>query len=161
MKMKVLVFEPKKCIGCRLCEQICTMSHFEVTNPEKALIRVIRDHNKQLDLAIYCHSCSNAPCITACKFEALSKNHKTNAIEVNKDNCVGCRSCIEQCPFAVPAMHPDEDYILICDLCGGDPECVKICPEQAIQYLNVEQADNITKSQFVNEMGNKLSQEED
>lgn len=43
MNRKVLVFEPKKCIGCRLCEQVCVMNHFKVTNPAKSRIRIIRD----------------------------------------------------------------------------------------------------------------------
>jgi len=46
MNQKVLVFEPKKCIGCRLCEQICTLTHFKVTNPKKSRIRIIRDTKK-------------------------------------------------------------------------------------------------------------------
>ncbi len=57
MKQKVLVFEPKKCIGCRLCELICSMTHFKVTNPTKSRIRIIRDDEMQLDRAIYCHFC--------------------------------------------------------------------------------------------------------
>jgi Fe-S-cluster-containing hydrogenase component 2 len=32
-------------------------------------------------------------------------------------------------------MHPEEKYVLICDLCGGDPKCVRHCPEKAVQYL--------------------------
>ncbi|MFO7933160.1 MAG: TRCF domain-containing protein [Bacteroidales bacterium] len=48
MKKKVLVFEPKKCIGCRLCEQFCTMTHYGITNPSKSRIRIIRNHKKQM-----------------------------------------------------------------------------------------------------------------
>jgi Fe-S-cluster-containing hydrogenase component 2 len=24
-------------------------------------------------------------------------------------------------------MHPSENYAVICDLCGGKPQCVKVC----------------------------------
>ncbi|MFW9950519.1 MAG: 4Fe-4S dicluster domain-containing protein, partial [Candidatus Thorarchaeota archaeon] len=85
MNQKALFFEPKKCIGCRLCEQICTMTHFGITNSKKALIQIIRYHNEQIDRAIFCHSCKDAPCIEACSFDVLSKNPNTNAIEVNKE----------------------------------------------------------------------------
>jgi hypothetical protein len=27
----------------------------------------------------------------------------------------------------IPHLHPNRKYIVICDLCGGDPECAKIC----------------------------------
>ena len=135
MRNKELVFEPKKCIGCRLCEQICTMTHFNVTNPKKSRIRIFRNDEEQQDVATYCHICVDPACIKACDYEALSRASKTNAIIVNEDNCVGCGTCIEECPFSHPIMHPTENYVLICDLCGGDPECVSTCPENAIQYM--------------------------
>ena len=74
MNRKVLVFEPKKCIGCRLCEQVCVMNHFKVTNPAKSRIRIIRDDESQQDSAIYCHFCIDAKCIEACESEALSRD---------------------------------------------------------------------------------------
>jgi Fe-S-cluster-containing hydrogenase component 2 len=114
------------------------MTHFGVTNPLKSRIRISRDDEKQIDSAIYCHQCPNAPCIEACDYEALSKESITGAIHVEEDNCVACRKCIEECPYDVPIMHPSEEYILICDLCSGNPECVNICPENAIQYFNSE-----------------------
>jgi len=38
-------------------------------------------------------------------------------------------------------MDGDQDIALLCDLCEGDPQCVKHCPEDAIQYVPFEQAD--------------------
>ncbi|MBD3256720.1 MAG: 4Fe-4S dicluster domain-containing protein [Candidatus Lokiarchaeota archaeon] len=151
MSRKVLVFEPKKCVGCRLCEQACSMTHFGVTNPTKARIRIIRDHESQLDIATYCHQCIDAPCIKACKFEALSRDPSTHAILVDEEKCVGCRMCIEKCPYAAPTMHPSEKLVLICNLCGGEPACVDICPENAVQFLEIEKAANIRRSIYVEE----------
>ena len=159
MKPKVLVFDSKKCIGCRLCELICSMTHFQVTNPTKSRIRIIRDDETQLDLATYCHSCVDAECIKACEFNALSRDSNTNAIIVDEEECVGCKKCIDACPFAYPVMHPTEDYILICDLCKGNPECVDICPENALQYVDIEKADIIYKSIDANEIAEKLLEE--
>ena len=128
----MLLFETKKCIGCRLCEQMCTLTHFKVTNPTKSRIRIIRDDENQLDSAIYCHSCDDAKCIEACEFDALSRDSETDAILVSEEICVACKKCIEECPYDHPVMHPSEDYVLICDLCNGNPACVEICPENAI-----------------------------
>jgi Fe-S-cluster-containing hydrogenase component 2 len=161
MNRKVLVFEPKKCIGCRLCENYCSFIHEGVINPAKARIRIIRDHETQIDLATYCHSCFDAPCIKACNFDALSRHLETNSIQVSTEECVGCRKCIEECPFVAPSMDPTGEYVYICDLCNGDPECVKICPEEAIHFVDVARANNIYKSIFVEEMAKRLIQEED
>lgn len=160
MTRKVLVFEPKKCVGCRLCEQICTLTHYGVSNPTKARIRIYRDDQRQMDIATYCHQCSDAPCIQACNFEALSRDPKTNAIQVNEEECVACRQCIRECPYAAPTMHPNGEYVIICDLCGGSPACVDICPEQAIQFLDIQKANNIYKSMYVKETAQKLIEEE-
>ncbi|MHA1764184.1 MAG: 4Fe-4S dicluster domain-containing protein, partial [Promethearchaeota archaeon] len=149
MNRKVLVFEPKKCIGCRFCETICSMTHFNVTNPEKARIRIIREPKSQLDLAFYCHQCSKPPCIEACKFNALSINPDTHAIIVNQENCVACRACIQMCPHGAIQMDPTEENVIICTTCDGNPACVNICPEKAIQYINIERADHVYKSTLV------------
>ena len=146
MNRKVLVFEPKKCIGCRLCEQVCVMNHFKVTNPAKSRIRIIRDDENQQDSAIYCHFCIDAKCIEACESEALSRDPETNAIIVSEEDCVACERCIEDCPYNHPIMHPSQDYVLICDLCEGNPACVEICPENAIQYSVNEEKDTNQKT---------------
>ena len=157
MVQKVLVFEPNKCTGCRLCEQWCSFSHFEVTNPSKACMHVTRNHEAQIDLATYCHQCTKAPCILSCKFDALSRDEKTGAIIVDNEKCVGCRTCIHDCPYAAPVMHPEEKIVLICDLCGGDPQCVSHCPEHAIQYLEVGKADRIHRSVYTEKMAKSLN----
>jgi Fe-S-cluster-containing dehydrogenase component len=142
MNQKVLVFEPNKCVGCRFCEQWCSFSHFEVTNPSKACIHIERDNAAQIDIAKYCHQCLTAPCIDSCEFDALSKDDDNGTIIVNRENCTGCQMCIEACPYEAPVMHPEENFILICDLCGGEPECVKHCPEHAILYTDIKNLDS-------------------
>jgi Fe-S-cluster-containing hydrogenase component 2 len=34
-------------------------------------------------------------------------------------------------------MHPTEKHILICDLCNGDPQCVKVCQQGSWNVLRV------------------------
>jgi Fe-S-cluster-containing hydrogenase component 2 len=35
------------------------------------------------------------------------------------------------------ALHPETGLALVCDLCGGDPACVKRCATGAIVYHDV------------------------
>ena len=161
IKKKVLVFNPSRCIGCRLCEHYCSMIHFGASNPSKSRIRILRDHKSQIDIAIYCHQCTDPPCIEACEYEALSQDPETGAILVDDENCVGCRKCITECPYAVPTINPDTKKILICNLCEGEPKCVEICPENAIQYLEIDQGENIYKSNYIEKVMNKVIREEE
>ncbi len=146
MAGKVLVFEPERCVGCRICEQWCSITHYGEISPSLSCITIIRDHAIQRDNGIICHQCPGAPCIESCKFDALSRDQATAAILVDADKCVGCRMCIRACPYGAPRMHPDEKWVIICDLCGGSPACVAHCPEQAVQYLEIHKAERPYRS---------------
>lgn len=134
MDRKHLYFDSKKCVGCRLCEQWCVASHFPHINPKLARIQITRNHHTQQDQATYCHLCPKTPCISACQYNALKLNETVPRIETLPENCIACGACITACPFDHPHYHPQEKYVLICDLCGGSPACVEHCPEQAITY---------------------------
>jgi carbon-monoxide dehydrogenase iron sulfur subunit len=99
MSIKVLDFEPSKCVGCKICEQWCSVSHYKVVNPAKSRIKITRHHHSQVDYATICHQCVDAPCIAACKFDALTRDPETNAIIVDNEKCIGCRACIRKCPL--------------------------------------------------------------
>lgn len=53
---------------------------------------------------------------------------------VNHDKCLRCKMCSIACPFGATTYDPIGDMIAKCDLCGGDPQCVKQCPSGAITY---------------------------
>ena len=48
-------------------------------------------------------------------------------IEVNADDCIGCRMCVRACPFGAMGFDKKEKLADKCDFCGGDPECAKHC----------------------------------
>ena len=58
---------------------------------------------------------------------ALSIDENTSAVVVDREKCNSCKQCIEACPGRIPFLHPEDNKATICDLCGGDPECVKAC----------------------------------
>jgi Fe-S-cluster-containing hydrogenase component 2 len=55
-------------------------------------------------------------------------------------------------------MLSKKNVVIICDLCRGEPACVEICPEHAIQFLDLEKAANIYKSIYVEELAKKFIQ---
>ena len=52
-----------------------------------------------------------------------------------------CRLCVDGCVRGCVKMDADDEIALLCDLCGGEPQCVKHCPEDAIAYVPFEHAD--------------------
>ncbi|MCS7386692.1 MAG: 4Fe-4S dicluster domain-containing protein [archaeon GB-1867-005] len=115
-----------KCSGCRLCEIACSLFHEGKIWPEASRIRVFM-LVPGLEFPHFCAQCIDYPCVNACQVGALSVDEGTGAVVVDKDKCTACGACIEACPGKIPHIHPSEKYVLICDLCGGDPQCVKVC----------------------------------
>jgi Fe-S-cluster-containing dehydrogenase component len=45
-------------------------------------------------------------------------------IEVDVETCNGCGICVEACKFDSIHLHPVQNTPMVCDLCGGKPQCV-------------------------------------
>ena len=53
-----------------------------------------------------------------------------------------CGLCIAACPEAAPLRGAD-GKVVKCDLCGGDPQCVKACARQSRETGEVLRCDPI------------------
>ena len=120
--------EFSRCSGCRKCEIACSLSHENRIWPDASRIRVFM-LVPGLEFPHFCTQCEDYPCVEACPVGALSTSKKTGAVLVENELCIACGQCIDACPGRVPHMHPREKHIVICDLCDGDPQCVKVCRE--------------------------------
>jgi len=133
-KWKLVECDPDKCTGCTVCEYICSLTKEGAFNAHKSRIRTTRLH-PLINIAITCRLCSPAPCVTACPRDALTQSEETGVIMVDDEKCDGCSWCIEACDYGAITLHPEEKVVRICDLCDGDPECVKWCPEEALDFV--------------------------
>ncbi|MFQ6095645.1 MAG: 4Fe-4S dicluster domain-containing protein [Candidatus Bathyarchaeia archaeon] len=125
-----------KCTGCRRCEIACTLHHEDQIWPEASRVRVFM-LVPGVEIPHLCSQCTDYPCVESCPFDALSVDEETSAVLVDREKCTACGVCIKACPGKVPHIHPKDDYILICDLCGGDPRCVRACTEAGYNALRV------------------------
>jgi Fe-S-cluster-containing hydrogenase component 2 len=131
---KKLTVIPEQCSGCRMCELVCATKHFGVNNPKKSAIRVLITYpHPVIRMPIVCGQCKTPPCENACPVNALSR--KNGVVTLNKEACISCFKCVHACPFGAVYVHDDSDYPIKCDLCGGDPECVKHCPKGALRMI--------------------------
>lgn len=115
-----------KCSGCRMCEVACSLHHEGRIWPEASRVRVFM-LIPGIEIPHLCTQCTDHPCVESCPLDALSKNNLTGAIIVDKDKCTACGICSQKCPGRIPHLHPNREYVVICDLCYGDPKCAKIC----------------------------------
>jgi len=123
-----------KCSGCRRCEIVCSLHHEGKIWPEASRIRIFM-LVPGVEIPHLCAQCNDYPCVSACPVEALSIDDDTTAVLVDREKCTGCGLCIKACPGNIPFLHPEDNKAVICDLCGGDPECVKVCQEAQFDAL--------------------------
>jgi Fe-S-cluster-containing dehydrogenase component len=117
-----------RCSGCRRCEIACSIHHEKKIWPDASRVRIYM-LVPGAEIPHLCTQCENPPCIDSCPVSALSISEKTGAILVDNDKCTSCRNCIEACEGRIPFLHPESGKAVICDLCDGDPQCVKVCQE--------------------------------
>jgi aldehyde:ferredoxin oxidoreductase len=127
-----LVVDAELCSGCRACEMACSFAHEGEYSPSLARLHVVKLEETGVDRPITCLRCAKAPCAAVCPVEAISQDPVTRLVSVDADVCVGCGLCVEQCVSGVIQLRPDTDAPMLCDLCGGDPECAKKCPTGAL-----------------------------
>jgi Fe-S-cluster-containing hydrogenase component 2 len=131
---KILFVVPEKCTGCRVCETVCSLYQEKVVNPTRARIQIIKWDNTGIYIPMICQQCETASCETVCPMRAIQRDEKSGALIIDYELCVGCKLCVTFCPFGGAGIDI-EGKIIKCDLCKGDPRCVKNCEPEALQYL--------------------------
>lgn len=126
------------CTGCQTCSLVCALSHEQLINPKLARNTVITDVQVgYVTDVLYCQQCDDPKCLNACPTGALHVDEASGARVIDQDVCVGCQTCLNACIFAPSASrikyNPATNTCFKCDLCGGDPLCVKRCPLGASQ----------------------------
>jgi carbon-monoxide dehydrogenase iron sulfur subunit len=137
MILKKLQVDPPKCTGCGLCETACAMAHTRNKGPEKARIRIIRgDDGDGFCLPSTCQHCENPPCMAVCPEEAIYRDAKLDRVMIDQSHCIGCGMCVSACPTGAMGFDEDRGRAYKCDLCDGEPECVRVCEAKAIDYVD-------------------------
>jgi carbon-monoxide dehydrogenase iron sulfur subunit len=138
--MKRVYVNEKWCLGCRLCEYYCAFS----ATGKKDIVKALKDYkinpnikiedNGFTTFAVSCRHCEDPLCVKSCISGAIKKEN--GVVKVDREKCVGCCTCILVCPYGALTLS-DGGTISKCELCtqnGGEPYCVKGCPNKAIVY---------------------------
>lgn len=112
----------------------CSFAHEDAFSPTLSRVRVVKIEEEGFDRPVLCRQCVKAACIEVCPTGALTKDGPEGSIRLNAQECIGCGACVESCPFGAMHLHPGTGLALVCDLCGGDPQCVKRCTPGAIRW---------------------------
>lgn len=129
---KVVIANADLCIGCRMCEAVCSLVHYGAIGISHARLKVTRYDHAAFFSPVVCMQCENPYCASVCPSQAISMDEETGAVKVSTSKCTGCKMCLSACPFG--AMSFAEKVAIKCDLCGGKPHCVEFCQAKALTY---------------------------
>ena len=113
---------------------VCSFMHGDECNYHDSRVKIVSEEARGRHTPVLCQFCDDPACASACPAEALTKQLSTGAIHLDPDLCTGCEACVSACPFNAMFFDPKIQQPFTCDLCGGNPECVKVCqlPEALI-----------------------------
>lgn len=151
---KALYIDYQKCTGCRLCELVCAVMHDGISNPARSRIKVMKWEAEGLYVPMSCQQCEDAPCMNVCPVKAISRDEELGTVVVDYDVCIGCRACVAVCPFGAMNYNPIDKKVFKCDLCDGDPQCVRFCEEKAVDFVEVEDISILKKREAAERLSN-------
>ena len=67
------------------------------------------------------------------------------AVEIDAARCAGCKMCLLACPYGNIHFDKAEGVSGKCDLCGGDPMCVRSCTSAALRYVEADEVPDLRR----------------
>ena len=135
------IIDNRKCIGCHACTVACKQEHDLPIGVNRTWVKYVEKGNFPNTRRIFsvqrCNHCADAPCVEICPVTALWQR-KDGIVDFSGDRCIGCKACMQACPYDAIYIHPDDQTAAKCNYCahrvevGLAPPCVNVCPEHAI-----------------------------
>jgi len=165
-----VIADPNKCIGCRTCEIACVVAHSDknIFTSESSEIefypRLSVVKTAEVSAPIQCRQCEDAPCANVCPNNSI--NNKDGVVYIDRNTCVGCKTCLMACPLGAIELVPqysDGEKIVQeglqviesgklyfkdrmvgnkCDLCKdreNGPACAEVCPTDAFSIVKSDE----------------------
>ncbi len=135
------VIDQRKCIGCHACTVACKEENQVPLGVNRTWVKYIEKgtfpDTRRYFSVMRCNHCDNAPCVTVCPTVALYRR-PDGIVDLDGDRCIGCKSCMQACPYDALYIDPETQTAAKCHYCahrvevGLEPACVIVCPVQAI-----------------------------
>lgn len=106
--MHAILLDSTRCVGCGACMAACREKNGlpetnadSLTDTQFTVVRQARGKDGDVNYRRMCMHCKAPACASVCPVGAL---HKTvsGPVVYNPEICLGCRYCIQACPFSAP-----------------------------------------------------------
>ena len=170
------------CIGCGNCVRACSRENNvphgyfrtwveryqieegkqpRVDSPDGAMEGFppnTRERLKSFFVPKLCNQCAHPPCVQVCPVGATFQT-KDGVVLVDEKRCIGCRYCIQACPYGARYLNPHTKTADKCTFCyhrvtkGLQPACVEVCPTEARIFGDLNKlSDRLVRFQRANDI---------
>jgi formate dehydrogenase beta subunit len=148
------------CIGCKACEVACQEwndlrpvvteqvgTYQTMPTLDANYWNLIRFNERDFEGGLawlmrkdQCMHCDDPGCLAACPAPGAIVQYANGIVDVNPDQCIGCKYCETGCPFDVPRFSRTTGKMAKCTLCvdrvsvGLEPACIKACPTGCLHF---------------------------
>lgn len=165
------IIDLDKCTGCDSCSIACKAENntrpLSSPMPFKNGRGVLPDHvsyrwvvKKETDVypntkltfvTAACNHCKDPACLASCPVSnvndptnpnnAIFKREEDGIVLINQDVCIGCKNCIQACPYGAPQFNSVTNKVEKCTFCihrlqaGLEPACVTTCVGNALRVV--------------------------
>lgn len=146
------VLDQSRCIGCHACTIACKAENDVPLGSFRTFVKYVEEGEfpavKRSFAVLRCNQCSAAPCVTICPTGALSK-HGTGIVDIDPRSCIGCKACMQGCPYDAIYISPSKGTAEKCHFCahrteqGLAPACAIVCPTEAIIPGDFDDPDSV------------------
>src|SRR5687767_509207 len=129
----------RKCIGCHACTIACKAEHQIPVGVNRCWVKTVEKgtfpDTRRFFFPVLCNQCVEAPCVRICPTNALYKR-RDGIVDLNGSACIGCRACMEACPYDQLFIDPNTHTAEKCNFCANRvenkllPACVSVCPTE-------------------------------
>ncbi len=169
------IIDIDKCIGCGRCASACKsennvplepffyrtwVEQYTIKNDGEVIVvsknggidgaeQSVPDEEifKSFFVPKMCNHCHKSPCVKVCPVGATFDS-PDGVVLVDDTYCIGCRYCVQACPYGCRYINPVKNVADKCTFCyhritkGMDTACVEVCPTKARMYGNLNDKDS-------------------
>jgi Fe-S-cluster-containing dehydrogenase component/formate-dependent nitrite reductase membrane component NrfD len=135
------VIDTRSCIGCHACSTACKSENEVPLGVNRTWVKYTETgrfpDTRRAFQVTRCNHCANPPCVRICPVQAMYQR-SDGIVEFSGDSCIGCKGCLQACPYDAIYIDPDTKTAAKCHFCGHrieqgmEPACVVVCPTHSI-----------------------------
>lgn len=146
-KRFAFVIETERCIDCKACMVSCSIENNVPVGHHRNWVHQIGIKGEFPTLGMSfepgnCMHCDNPPCERVCPVGATYRRDD-GIVMIDQDACIGCKYCIEACPYDARYFNEETGTTDKCTACvhlvykGEDPACVATCIGNARHFGDI------------------------